>query len=159
LSDEDHYTARSLHHPGGHSRAFVFSSALYRPFAACMTPVMIGALLAMLQGQAALAFLYVGFPLALAASAVWTTIQVRREPVEIHIRDEAVAVRSLMAAATPVESISWFRLLDVRSRGDDLEILVGYDAYILRRKHWSQFDVLSQKLNRALDRAGRELRR
>jgi len=156
---DDRYTARSLHHPGEHTKAFVFSAALYRPFVACMVPVMIGALLAMLQGQGALHFLYAGCPLALAVSAVWTTIQVRREPVEIHVRDGAVGVRTLMGAAAPSESISWFRLLDVRNRGDDIEILVGYDMYIVRRRHWTEFDVLSERLRRTLDRDGRELRR
>jgi hypothetical protein len=64
-----------------------------------------------------------------------------------------------MSAAAPAESISWFRLLDVRDRGDDIEILVGYDMYIVRRRHWTEFDVLSERLHRTLDRRGRELRR
>jgi len=123
---------------------------MYRPLAACMMPVMIGALVAMLQGLPVLYFLYAGFPLAVLAAALWTIVQMRREPVELHIRDGAVSVRSLTAAAQPRENLRWYRLLDVRRRQDGIEITLGYEMYIFRKKLWPDLDELTGRLEQLL---------
>ena len=115
-----------------------------------MLPAMIGALLAMLQGMPALYFLYVGFPLAVGAAALWTAVQTGREIVEVHLLADAVAVRSVLAAAEPVEPLTWYRLLDVRHHAEEIRITVGYDIYRIERKDWPEANELEIRLTEQL---------
>lgn len=156
MSADTHFVAKSSGHPCDRGRAYVFSVRLVRPLAACMLPVMIGALLAMVQGMPALYFLYAGFPLALGVAAAWTAVQTGREIVEVHLLADAVAVRSVLAAAKPMEPLTWYRLLDVRHDAGQIRITVGYDIYQIERKDWPQVNELEIRLNDQL-RASRPL--
>jgi len=111
-----------------------------------MLPTMIGALLAMLQGLPALYFIYVGFPLALGIAAVWTIIQTGREVVEVHLRADAIAVRTVLAASVPREPLTWYRLLDVRPDAERIKITVGYDIYRIERTEWPEVNKLEIRL-------------
>ncbi len=111
---------------------------------------MIGALIAMLEGMPALYFLYVGFPLALGAAAVWTVVQLGREIVEVHVRTDAVAVRSVLEAAKPMEPLAWYKLLDVRHDAEHIRITVGYDIYRIERKEWPEVSRLEIRLTEQL---------
>ncbi len=111
----------------------------------CMLPVMIGALIAMLEGAPVLYFLYAGFPIAIILSAAWTYVRVQDEIVEIHIRPSAVALRSLLDASRPVHKLTWFRLLDVRDGETDIQLTVGRDLFRLQKSDWeSPPDLLRQ---------------
>jgi hypothetical protein len=62
---------RSKTHPGSAASGLVFSRLLAPPLAACMIPVMIGALAAALEGYSLWKFLYIGFPGALLVALLW----------------------------------------------------------------------------------------
>lgn len=136
-------TIRSRRHPDGRSRPVVFTAALVRPLGICMMPVMLITLAAMLQGNPVLSALYVWFPVALAVAAAWTWIRVRDVIVEIHISENAVAVRSLLEAAEPQAPLSWRRLLDARTDdGKKLVLTLGHEEFRLYRNEWSHADDL-----------------
>lgn len=136
-------TIRSRRHPDGRSRPVVFTAALIQPLAVCMMPVMLITLAAMLQGNPVLSALYVWFPVALAVAAAWTWIRVRDVIVEIHISDDAVAVRSLLEAADPQAPLSWRRMLDARmDDGKKLVLTLGHEEFRLYRNEWSNADDL-----------------
>lgn len=144
------FVAKSVQHPGSRSRSYVFSTGLMKPLAACMLPVMIGALMAMLEGLPVLQYLYVGFPLALGIAAIWTSIDSGRKLAEIHLRPDSIAVRTVMESAEPREPLSWFRLLDVRVLNSEIKITVGYDIFVLEREKWPDFELLKSELVKSL---------
>lgn len=140
-------TIRSRRHPDGRSRPMVFTAALVRPLGVCMMPVMLITLAAMLQGNPVLSALYVWFPVALAVAGAWTWIRVRDVIVEIHLTDDAVAVRSLMDAAEPQAPLSWRRLLDARVEGGTrLTVTLGHEEFRLFRSDWAHADDLFTSL-------------
>ena len=144
------FVAKSVRHPGTRSRGYVFSAHLIRPLAACMLPVMIGALISMLEGLPVLQYLYVGFPLALGVAAIWTAINTERKLAEIHLRPDAIAVRTILGSASPPDELSWYRLLDVRSSDSEIKITVGYDIFQLEREYWPEFESLKSELTNTL---------
>jgi hypothetical protein len=102
-----------------------------------MLPVMIGALVSMLQGMPALMYLYAGFPLAILVSGIWTYIRMQDVVVEIHFRDEDVGIRSLLDATNPRESIHWYRLLDLSVDGQStVRITLGRESFVLNMVDW-----------------------
>ncbi|GMQ83104.1 MAG: hypothetical protein BMS9Abin05_2583 [Rhodothermia bacterium] len=115
-----------------------------------MLPVMIGALISMLERRPVLPYLYVGFPLALGVAAIWTTINSGRKLAEIHLRPDAIAVRTLLGSASPPDELSWYRLLDVRASDSEIKITVGYDIFNLEREYWPEFESLKSELTGTL---------
>ncbi len=122
-----------------------------RPLSACVLPVMMGALVSMLEGSPALYFLYAGLPIAIVLSAVWTYIRIQDEIVEIHIRPPAVSVRSLLEAARPSQKLVWYRLLDVRDGETDIQLTVGHDIYRLKKSDWEAPQDLVRQLQELND--------
>ena len=104
----------------------------------------------MLEGLPALKYLYVGFPVALLLAAIWTTISTQRKLAEIHLRPDAIAVRSTLAAAAPPDELCWYRLLDIRGSNSELKITVGYDIYHVERKFWPDYESLKSELANTL---------
>lgn len=136
-------TIWSKRHPDGRSRPVVFTAALVRPLAVSMMPVMLITLAAMLQGNPVLSALYIWSPVALAVAAIWTWIRVRDVIVEVHLSDDAMAVRSLMEAAEPPAPLAWRRLLDARTEsGGKLVLTLGHEEFRLYRNEWAQADDL-----------------
>lgn len=115
-----------------------------------MLPVMVGALISMLEGLPALKYLYIGFPVALLLAAIWTSINTQRTLAEIHLRPGAIAVRSTLAAASPPDELHWYRLLDIRGSNSELKITVGYDIYHVEREFWPDFESLKSELAKTL---------
>lgn len=111
-----------------------------------MLPVMIGALIAMLEGASVLHFLYVGFPVATALAFAWTTIRIQDDIVEVHIRSGTVAIRSLLDASSPPTKLKWYRLLDVRYIESDIQITIGHDIYRLPALDWRTHPDLMKSL-------------
>lgn len=140
-------TIRSRRHPDGRSRPMVFTAALVQPLGVCMIPVMLITLAAMLQGIPVLSALYVWSPIALVVAAIWTWIRTRDVIVEVHMTEDAVAVRSLLEAADPPAPLAWRRLLDARMEGGSKLILtLGHEEFRLLRADWSNADDLFTSL-------------
>jgi hypothetical protein len=125
----------------------VFTAALVQPLGVCMIPVMLITLAAMLQGIPVLSALYVWSPIALVVAAIWTWIRTRDVIVEVHMTEDAVAVRSLLEAADPPAPLAWRRLLDARMEGGSKLILtLGHEEFRLLRADWSNADDLFTSL-------------
>ena len=105
----------------------------------------------MLENMQVLAYLYVGFPISATIALGWTSIQIRRTVVEVHIRKDGVAIRSLIAAAEPREPLSWFRLLDAQIRDNRTHITVGYDMFTLNAADWPNYVQLQSRLSGLLE--------
>ena len=111
-----------------------------------MIPVMIGALVSMLQGYAALPFLTVGFPVAAASALIWTWIRVRGVICEIHIHEESVAVRSLFDAALPSSDLEWKRIIDVDQEGLSASLTVGLSSFRIEQGDWPEWTLILRSL-------------
>jgi len=130
---------KSLRHPGRRSKASVAALALARPIGFCMLPVMIAALITMLQGYPALHFVTVGFPIAAAVALAWTWIQVRSVVVEIHIQGPHVAFRTLFDAATPPSVSSWHHIINVEQEPERTIVTLGLDSTVLYPEEWADW--------------------
>lgn len=137
-------------HPGHCSTPALFGAEMVRPLAACMIPVMLGALSFMLVGRDPLAWLTQGFPLAMAAASAWTVFQLRRRVVEVHIREEAVRLRSAWQVATR-QPEDWVSLLDVRRESSGLLVTLGHDSRWLIAGDWPNLTQVEAKLRRSAD--------
>ncbi|MGB1050191.1 MAG: hypothetical protein ACPG3U_10975 [Rhodothermales bacterium] len=114
-----------------------------------MIPVMIGALVTMLQGFDALPFLTIGFPVAASCALIWTWISVRGAVCEIHIHEESVAVRSLFDAALPSGQLEWKRIIDVELDGKSASITLGLSSIRLHQKDWLEWPLILRSLESA----------
>jgi hypothetical protein len=139
----------SAHHPGGRSKPAIAGAALVRPLGFCMLPVMLGALVSMLQGFDALPYLTVGFPIAGACATAWTWIKVRGDVCEIHIHDNSVAVRSMMDAALPASNLNWKRLIHLESEGSHADLTLGLSSLRLSQSDWPEWTHILSALRHA----------
>ncbi len=139
----------SLGHPNGRSKAAVVSIALGKPIGVCMLPVMIAALISMLQGSPVLTYLYIGFPVALAVSSTWVWIRVRSLVCELHVSDKSVALRSLVDAADPPSSLNWQLILDISSTNRGLRLTLGLEEFELVASDWEEWSDLIAALHEA----------
>lgn len=139
----------SAHHPGGRSKAAVAGTALVQPLGFCMLPVMIGALVSMLQGYAALPYLTVGFPIAIVCATTWTWIRIRGEACEVHIHGNSVAVRSLFEAALPSSELDWKRVINVESASGHVDVTLGLSSIRFEQEHWPEWMHMIQSIMNA----------
>lgn len=136
---------RSVDHPDGRPRSWEYASALVRPIGICMLPVMIGALVAMLEGMPALNYVRIGSPIAIGIASMWTWIRVRDEIVEVCISSErqGVSVLSRHDAAAPRRPESWMRLFNVHVDQEDRVVLtVGHEEYRVDPDRFPEIDEL-----------------
>ncbi len=112
-----------------------------------MLPVMTGALISMLQGYAVLAFLYIGFPIAVLVAMGWTWLHVRNVICEVHLRQDAVAFRSLFEAADEPSPLQWRRVIDTTHNEDNSRVTLGLEEYSLDAEHWPQWNELRTGLD------------
>lgn len=149
----DEHTSRqvffSAHHPGGRSKTAVAGAALVQPLGFCMLPVMIGALVSMLQGYAALPYLTVGFPIAIVCATAWTWVRIRGEICEVHIHDDSVAVRSLFDAALPASDLNWKRIINVESGAGHADVTLGLSSIRLDQDRWPEWVHMMQAIRMA----------
>lgn len=150
MTDEpDGHTFRSIRHPGPRTKAVVAATALVRPLGFCMLPVMIGALVTMLQGYWALPWLTVGFPIASACALAWTWIRIRHDVCEITISDGRVSARSVFEAAEPVSPANWKWLIDLHDHGDYARATIGLSSIRLDRDEWPRWHAMIPALDYA----------
>ncbi|GIV61146.1 MAG: hypothetical protein KatS3mg044_0012 [Rhodothermaceae bacterium] len=139
---------RSTEHPGGASPALVYGRALVRPIGACMLPVMIGALLAVLEGAAALPWLVAGFPAALVTAMLWTHLRLRTTPAEVQVVPGGAALRSVWECARDLPART-ARILDLRTTPDALLVTLDYTSYALPYRAWPDHEALLSALQEA----------
>lgn len=123
----------------------VYGRSLVRPLAACMLPVMIITLVAVLEGVRILpgALWAAGGALLLASS--WTTFRIQVEVAEIQIAEDFIAVRTVWDILKNVDP-QWERILDVRDYGRWMHVTIGLSSYELDRKRWPHYDELAGAL-------------
>ena len=119
-----------------------------RPFSVCVLPVMIGALIAVLQGYPALAFLTVGLPMAFAVASLWTLFRMQAVVAEVLVRPGEAAVRTIWECARG-RSPQWAPLYELRDDPDTLTLALGDTTYELDRAAWPEADTLLQALKNA----------
>lgn len=139
---------RSRVHPSGHAPAWVFTQHLVRPLAACMLPVMVGALVAVLQGAPALRYLTVGFPLAATAALLWTAYATLTSVAEVCVQPRAVALRTVWDCARH-RPRRWEPLLELRIAAEAVQLAVPDTPYVLHQANWPAFAHLADALEYA----------
>lgn len=140
---------RSLQHPGSLPLRWAFALALIRPLTICMLPVMVAALLAVLQGFPALAYLTVGFPGAMVVAVLWTVFRMQATVTEIHIQPGAAAVVTVWQAAGKNRPLAWKPIYEIRTHTKEFSFGLGDASYELDRSRWPDADVLIHKLRAA----------
>lgn len=114
-----------------------------------MIPVMIGALVSMLQGFDALPYLTVGFPVAATCATIWTWVRVRGEVCEIHVHDDSVSIRSLFDAALPATPLEWKRVIDVERQPHMATVTIGLSSFRITQQDWPEWTHVVRALQQA----------
>lgn len=109
-----------------------------------MLPVMIGALVTMLQGGEPLPYLTIGFPAALAVAWFWTVQRLKSVVVEVEFHGAFVAMRSAWDVATGRVTDIGSAVLDVRKTEAGLAVTAGLDTHELDRRHFEPFEDLTR---------------
>lgn len=142
------YRFVSTAHPGAAAWQWVYGRALVRPLAVCALPLMIGALVTVLQGYPALAYLTIGLPAVMAVAMGWTFFRMYATIVEIHVRPGAAAVRTIWETlrAAPLR---WGPIFELRTTKNTLTLALGDAAYELDRAAWPDAETLLHTLQAA----------
>lgn len=136
---------QSRFHPGDLPRTAVFSRALVPSLAACLLPVMIATLVAVLEEMAIVPYAFWAAGGAILLASIWTSFHLRRRIAEIRIRGPWVRIRSVAdVAANRMESAH--RVIDVRDYGAWADVTVGLASYELDRDTWPRYDDLVTSL-------------
>lgn len=151
-------TFRSAAHPDGRSAAHMHGRALVRPLAACMLPVMIVTLVAVLEGRRVLPALAAASVGALLLSSAWVHFQLRRTPAAIYVTDGYAAVRSVWHVLQGQRSgLDWMPVLDVRERSSGVRATIGYESFALDEADWPDHGRLIDALVNALHHSPRSV--
>ena len=140
----------STTHPGAASVYGIYARGFVRPFALCILPVMIGALLAVLQGYPALIFLTLGLPGAAGLAALWTLFGMQTRPAELCVRPGAASVRTVWACLLNLPR-RWHPIFDLRTTPATLTLGLGDAAYELDRAAWPESEAMLDALRAARD--------
>lgn len=136
---------KSADHPDGLPRPVVYSRALVLPLAATMLPVMIGTLVAVLEGLPVLPYTFWAAAAAVLFATAWTSFNLRRRVAEIRIEGPWVQVRSIADVAVHRAEPA-HRVLDVRNYGSWAHVTVGLTSFELERAKWPGFEELIDAL-------------
>ncbi len=150
-------TFQSNHHPGATPAALVYGRALGVPLSACVIPLMLIALAAVLQEQPApaLGLLVYGLPAALLVATAWTHFHLRRTPAAIRVEHPAPTDRLGRAVVLSVADCLQDRLLparlvvDLRRTRTTTQVSIGLDTYELPDAEWPEHDALLGALRAA----------
>lgn len=143
----------STAHPGDLSWQVVYGRALVRPLAACMLPVMILTLVAVLEEATIIpgALWAAGGALFIASS--WTTFRIQTEVAEIRVGLDFVAIRTVWETLNSIEP-PLQQILDVRDYGKWMHVTIGLTTYELDRRRWPRYKELGMALKRSAGQAG-----
>lgn len=139
---------KSVHHPRGRSSGRVYTEALVKPIGACLSPIMIGATAAALQGNPVLEYLLWGAPAALVIATLWTHFLLASTPAELHLQSGRVALRSIqdVVLGRPPD---WNPLYNVRVSPESVEISVRWNTQMFRPRDWPEYEQLRDAANEA----------
>lgn len=139
---------KSVYHPDGRTPGLVYTEALVKPIGACMSPLMIGATAAALQGDPVLGYLIWGVPAAFVVATLWTHFRLSSTPAELHLRSDQVALQSVQDVILNREP-EWDPLYNVRVSAEYLEISVRWNTQRFRRREWPNYDRLRETATEA----------
>lgn len=132
-------------HPQSMPWGVVYGRALVRPIAACMLPVMILTLVAVLEGVQILPGLFWASGGALLVASAWTSFRLQREVAEIRVRSDLACVRTVWEVLNE-PCAEWQQVLDVRDYGTWAHVTVGFASYELDRGRWNRYGEMVDAL-------------
>jgi hypothetical protein len=150
MDTPDVVTYRAVRHPQGAGRPFLLARSVIRPLGLFTLPVMVAALVAVLQQRPVLPYVYYAFPAAVVMAVIWTHFEVRFRIVEVHIRAGFVALRSQWEAADPPAAVDWEPLFEVRRAQTYLTVAAGSQAVEFHLDDWPEGDAMAGDLRAAL---------
>lgn len=131
----------SIHHPGDTSPPLIYARRLAGPLGACTVPVMIGATVAVLQGEAVWMYTVWGLPIALTLASAWTRFSLSATPAELRLRAGQCAIRSVLDVLRD-RPPDWHVLYGVEESATEVTLLLGWSTQICRRREWPRFEDL-----------------
>ena len=148
LIPEPLYCFKSHAHPEGAAWQLVYARALVRPLSVTMLPIMIGAMVTVLQGFPALTYLTIGFPVGLLVAVLWTLFRMQATVAEIYVRPGAAAVRTVWENLH-ARPLRWIPIFELRAASTTLTLALGDTTYVLDRAAWPEADALLDTLKAA----------
>lgn len=140
-------TFTSKAHPQSLPGAIVYGRALVQPIAACMLPVMILTLVAVLEGLRILPGFLWASGAALLIAAAWTSFRLQREVAEILISSDVACVQSVWEILNEARA-ECRQVLDVRDYGKWSHVTIGFTSYEIDRDRWDRYDELVAALKK-----------
>lgn len=110
---------------------------------------MIGATVSALQGHTTWEYLVWGLPIALAVASAWTQFILSTTPAELHLREGQCAIQSIHDVIHE-NSPDWTPLYDIRESTGQVELFLGWTAYVFRRGDWPNFVDLQSTVRRTI---------
>ncbi len=147
ISNESPYFSR--HFPANQSYRSVLSTWVIRPIAFCMLPVMIGALIAILEGFPGLPFLTIGFPLALICASVWAWFRIQVTPAALYIREGAASLQTVWESLRSPSKRQWLPIFELRRGPSFVTLALGDATYYLEHDDWPDLEALLNALHEA----------
>lgn len=135
-------------HPGDASAPAVFASAVVRPLAACMLPLMVVTLVDVLQGGSVVAYIGFAYPLALLVATLVTGFLLRTRPAELHVTADAAAVRTVWECLTDAP-YGFGPVVDLRQQRDGFVVTIGHTTFEERAADWPDATLLVETLTTA----------
>jgi len=132
---------QSRHHPGSAPRGLVYARRLAGPLGACTLPLMIGATVAALLGEAVWPFLVWGLPAALLVATGWARFALSTTTASVHLREGKCAIESVHDVLRN-RSRTWEPLYGIRESSGDIELYLEWTTYVLRPADWPEFASL-----------------
>lgn len=127
---------RSARYGGDQPPAVLFGQAFGVPIGVCSLPIMIAALVTMLQGGYPLPYLLYGFPASMVVAWWWTASRLRSEVAELILNGSLASVHSQWDVVTKRFPPAGSAILDVRRVRHDLHLTIGHETFVLRRSRW-----------------------
>lgn len=125
-------------HPRSLPSGIVYGRAIVRPIAACMLPVMILTLVAVLEGLQIFPGVIWGTAAAFVAASAWTSFRLHRELAEIRILSELACLRTVWDVLHDAPD-EWRPVLDIRDYGSWALASVGDASYEIEREKWAEY--------------------
>ncbi len=137
---------RSVAHPGSKGLGLIYSRALARPVGALMLPVMIVTLVQVLLGDSVFPSMFFAAAAALAVASLWTHFQLRNTLVELHVRGQRIAVRSVLDVVLD-RPLHWQPLFSAQQQRDGLHVYTDDYTFRLHRVDWPEYNRLHDTLS------------
>lgn len=123
----------------------MYARALATPLAVCLLPVMIGALVGVLEGYRLGPYVWWACGAAFLLANGWTSFHLQTLPAELHLQDGYGALLTVWECAhrSPPE---WHRILDMRDYGRWCFVTIGLSSFHLEGEDWEDFSEIKRLL-------------